>query len=812
MRKYLNLWLLAALLCGMSLSVTSCKDDDNDSNDSEEQQGEESQDDGQEASLKFWSVVGQLVSMADATADYKDKRFEPIIGVEGDEPGTRIVYTNSAAAAAERFANLVDASDVSEETASRQWSDPDVGTLNYTKVTDGTAWATVDVDIDQVPHLSRIIYRAPSQGDHNGGVAGNRRAYYRFGDVIERKNKDNMTEYWICVRPAFDPEGKGDSHWITVSPLPTTNQYVKHYKYDNDKKNIHAEHTYVLPTMLTTEEEHMQNLAELLYAIFNPAQWYDNVQKYSSVGFFGGPSGLKIFHDFNKKNVNYHNASFWLNVQAAWRASDLCTKLFGFAYDDMKKLVNNDGIYMLYKGYSWKSGNAPLLWQAHYYNTPGGVHANMQTAKPYSDVRKAVYNKENPSQDIEFDITKECSAEQPYLVKPEFFGDSHPRFIVRTATGAELSLTRKYPNNEDNIPGITKDDELYRYYDLFSCGVRDDEKPEVTPKGFEDRAYYAFGDIVKDNDGNRWICVQPSGHGNEDAFGQMPYSYFVSFDEKAVGRELENIPRSKELAAQILFGMSAFYYRYINYADVPDNELYRQVDNIRQSANVNMDDIIATRDTLHKFSVDSKPGHVYCTFVSGLYRETNGDIRVLRLVEDHTAEQSDGKRDWLWRFYTHYIGSDFPMELTDLSSESFIPLGKNDRWINLPWFNVVTKELSTANTGPLTKSEDVSDLSRFIYVPGNSVLNGDAPATIYREPLIAFSVQRVLDNGQPMKQFGSGVWFGDFAMMRMIDENFLDDDATCTEVPWGPYMSHTTDNLLLEEKYWPFGMANKTNE
>ena len=32
MKRRLNLWLLAALLCGMSLGVTSCKDDDKDSN------------------------------------------------------------------------------------------------------------------------------------------------------------------------------------------------------------------------------------------------------------------------------------------------------------------------------------------------------------------------------------------------------------------------------------------------------------------------------------------------------------------------------------------------------------------------------------------------------------------------------------------------------------------------------------------------------------------------------------------------------------------------------------------------------------
>ena len=31
MKKLMNFWLMAALVCGLGLSVTSCKDDDDDS-------------------------------------------------------------------------------------------------------------------------------------------------------------------------------------------------------------------------------------------------------------------------------------------------------------------------------------------------------------------------------------------------------------------------------------------------------------------------------------------------------------------------------------------------------------------------------------------------------------------------------------------------------------------------------------------------------------------------------------------------------------------------------------------------------------
>ena len=61
MKKLMNLWLLAALVCGLALSVTSCKDDDDDNKSEEQQQQEQA-----EKASKFWSVVGQLVSRATA--------------------------------------------------------------------------------------------------------------------------------------------------------------------------------------------------------------------------------------------------------------------------------------------------------------------------------------------------------------------------------------------------------------------------------------------------------------------------------------------------------------------------------------------------------------------------------------------------------------------------------------------------------------------------------------------------------------------------------------------------------------------------
>jgi len=74
-------------------------------------------------------------------------------------------------------------------------------------------FAEVDVNIRQIPHLQKIVYKAPGTGE-NGSFQG--RSYYRFGDVISLPGEDGEKEYWICVRPAFSVEGKEDSHWMSV--------------------------------------------------------------------------------------------------------------------------------------------------------------------------------------------------------------------------------------------------------------------------------------------------------------------------------------------------------------------------------------------------------------------------------------------------------------------------------------------------------------------------------------------------------------------------------------------------------------------
>ena len=475
MKKILNLWLLAALVCGLGLGVTSCKDDDDDSKSEEQQQQEQ-----EERASKFWSVVGQLVSSDDYAADYEDKTFEPVYGIaDATNETTRIVETNDMQTAAQRFSDLVGAS-IDENTPSYTYSDPEVGTLTYTRGGTADDWATVDVSIKQVPRLRKIIYREGGEGT-NASFAG--KAWYRFGDVVSRTLDDGKVEYWICVRPAFGPEKKGDSHWVCLNYLPPKNFF--NYSYDSK--------SWTMPTGIGTDKENMQNLAEMLYAIIHPEQWYNNANTYHTDGKLWGFSGLPIFADFKKANVMYHNQYFWQKVAEAWERNEVANDAFGIDFEVLSDHLEQEGLNLLYEGYQWwfKTSWNCKLWQASYTNGTKNDEKNLHHAE-YKDISKNM-------KEIPFDCREMGALKQNY--NKFFDNDGKYRWVIRHATGADLNNgSQPAPTSRLQGKGVK---DFYRYYEEYEDewtkpgpdGKSD--KPEVTGDESDSRCYYHAGDVVR---------------------------------------------------------------------------------------------------------------------------------------------------------------------------------------------------------------------------------------------------------------------------------------------------------------------------
>ena len=484
-KTFFNWMLMATVVLGFGMCVVSCSDDDNKDNDNQS----EEQKLGEEPRVTFWNVVSQLVAPDDYTADYENTTFEPTIGEpDASNPLVRIVAVNDMASAAKRFAQLVDAQ-VDESTSSYEYKNDAVGTLTYTKTNDGRSLATVDVNIKQLPKLQQIRYVNPSENDENGLFGFSGTAYYRFGDVIKRNNADGKTEYWVCVRPCLSKDGKGTSHWATVSPLPTKNVWP--YTASTGKQ-------YYLPTGLGKSTEHMQNLAELLYAMMAPHDWYFNLKD--------SQTPPKFFYDLKVANIQYNNQWFFNKVYEAWDQTRGGKTLFQTVFNvedvDLWKQMSGSGLKLLYSGYSWWTTSSwyASLYQARYHN---GVNA---AANMHSE---ELTEPEHHMKDIDFNINDLYNEQTMPLRHPEFFGDNDPRWIVRIAKGKELASNGKEKEQE----ALAGCEEVYRYNKYYYTETFDLKKtePAITNSG---KSRSNVGKIV-DQDGRLFNtmtdCIAKSG-------------------------------------------------------------------------------------------------------------------------------------------------------------------------------------------------------------------------------------------------------------------------------------------------------------
>ena len=449
--KILTVVLSAFMMMGLGMGVASCSDSDKSDN---KPGGEDEPQVVNEQEELGWTLISQLTDEATAPAGWMDKTFEPTIGkaVDGD-PYTRVVATNDVETAAARFAELAgNPAGFSEIMTGYSYSLEGVGKLTYKRGSATEPYlAQVDVDLKQVPHLKKILYQTPEQQGNNGSFDG--AAYYRFGDVV----KDGQGSYWVCVRPSFGPEGKGDSHWISVStPLSDENTY--HYKYkDTD---------YYLPTGLGKSLEHMQNLCEMLYAMIYPDKWLSNLSS---------SPRPKFFHDFDfSKNYKYHNIYFWKRVAKAWEENnqDLYAKVFKCSKEKLQAAMDDPdkGLNFVYNGYSWKTGWNGGVYHAQFTNGTG-KESNMHKMKDDGAVKKNL---------------KDMPVDFRHGPDEKFFDDGRLRFILRYKTGKQLGGGKYHEKTAiSNVVGE------YVYNEMHKVNLNDN--PEVTTQD---------GDVHPNQDAN----------------------------------------------------------------------------------------------------------------------------------------------------------------------------------------------------------------------------------------------------------------------------------------------------------------------
>ena len=765
MKKLMNFWLMAALLCGLGLSVTSCKDDDDGL--TAEQQAEKQQGEQLEKAAKFWNVVGQLVGTNNTPDDYASQTFEPTIGEPLSGNATvRQVATNDLEAAAQRFCNLAGLPEgtVTQETAAYTWSDPDVGTLTYTKSTDEKSLATVDVNIRQVPGLRQLVYLTPEQAGHNANYTT---CYYRFGDVISRvRTDDGVREFWVCVRPSFEPEGKDKSHWISLSPLPSDKLMV--YKASNGN-------TYKLPKLLGVNNEQMGNLAEMLFAMLNPEQWQDNITYNPYKSVFN--KGVPMFHDFDKSKVKYNSKHFWARVATGWDNTqvDLTTgnrvnlwkAIFGNTHESMDRLYiqGKMPLNLICSSSSWNTwtSNSPTIYETVFTN--GADKESNMHHKESKERTTQVVDKRNPDNNIQFDVTQLSTEDSPEIIYDDYFKDNGAiHYCIRHATGEDLAkLTRTKYNTKTAISGF---DEVFCYNKYYypPLGYDLNLAPEIisTDQGQHNLgeydgldSYYRAGDVYRDDEGNRWFVVSMSGQ--LDQFGEKsPYSELMTFDNIQVandGSHASNLPNRDMAIRGSLFLWQFNTYTIDKKEDVIRSQpkySYRIWESINDYAGVDL-------RQLHQVVASHNHNQRQNSWLySVAYNDGTNQQRLLRVTSDNQRDDNMftfsywdhyvSSPDSVTRFYPPEAFSNIGIYLSDLADQRKIDAYALDTYAMQPLLNWTGGDGVSKRNCRNTTDERAKDVRNYLY--NRPVWQAfENPRDMWNAPIIFFRMTTVYDRG-----------------------------------------------------------------
>ncbi len=210
------------------------------------------------------SALGDVDSLPDNwnSADY---HVDPTIGVAESEatPYTvRLIATTDANEANREFRSLISAP-LGGEAKDTTWTQEGIGSLSF-KVSknDPTCYATVSVNLQQMPKLQEIRFVPASVIGNNGS---NKEPFYQFGDVI-KQTISGVDTYWVCVRPASNKsDDLGKTHWCTFQLVPAGQKNANYKQINNDN---------LLPTDLCSKRSDgirmTQNFFNVLRIMANP--------------------------------------------------------------------------------------------------------------------------------------------------------------------------------------------------------------------------------------------------------------------------------------------------------------------------------------------------------------------------------------------------------------------------------------------------------------------------------------------------------------------------------------------------------------
>jgi hypothetical protein len=385
-----------------------------------------------------------------------------------------------------------------------------------------------------------------------------------------------------------------------------------------------------------------------------------------------------------------------------------------------------------------------------------------------------------------------------HWVNEAFFGDPNPRFVIRIATGKQLAGQDPGPrfslatntnkitdtfvfNNEHNVtisPNI--DPKVYTEADVNPDMVKN-------KKADDQLGVYLPGDVVKDENGRRWFCIQGSGY-TPGTFAD-DRAWFISFEGITMNNGNPTNILTEAQAPEVGQRLMAFLFHLgSQFKFKGRDDLGPVAQHVYDYAKVNAADLMIGRDSVWRFK-DNVSGKRFDSFSHSYFNNlayigNDGQLKLLRCILDQThvgeyrtscipASGSSDFQNHHYRMYKHYQNSD-PTSWRALTNDEqslemtpyltpwtmtndwmlFSDLGKQakvdqyaakDKWVTLPLTDLSKpKERQTKREQPRTRAYSNLNAINFVMTENGTFVDH---LGMYNEPVLFVCVMTVKDQG-----------------------------------------------------------------
>ncbi len=549
-----------ALGLGLSLSITSCKDNDlaDGGNHNGDKDYTELTDLEWQKQQSLQCLMGAVAGLDSLPQNWNDATFtaNPTIGeaADGATPySVRLVPTSSADEAYREFCSMTQSSMTSTAT-NQTWSQEGIGTMRFEVNNTPSLYATLHVNVQQLPTLQEIRFVPPTALGDNGD--NNKEAYYSFGDIIE-KTEGNQKTYWVCVRPVDVSKKLKTSHWCTLQLLPSN------YKTLESK-------TLVLPTALCNNrsdgERMTQNFFNLLRSLADPTLYADE-----------SVAGLDKFTQEEFPWNQVRTTSHIWDLNSFW-SKFMPEKYADCRNSEVKKLFTEpDELDAIYYGYTSKSsyfGQGETTYKVYNVHLTCNDEFNQTNRTLFNNVTPQTRNVNWEKDERNFVVNFNDFYSDPnrYVSKME----ENQSFIVRYKTGAQLqerflSTANDYEPEYSFTVSTPKAaiNEIFVYKDKMSKGVRNKQNKfypfftlgDIVSKFYDERSKYQL-------DENEYhLCVLPALNNHNIASDDKNYSdlaYFINSKAQTTNVGVEVTEAQAKYLAKIIMAAKMDSYEAIN--------------------------------------------------------------------------------------------------------------------------------------------------------------------------------------------------------------------------------------------------------